>query len=189
LNFITDIQGFLLYLGQKVGIGNACVNCNKAFASIEAVRSHMISTSHSKLPFGAEASEELSDFYDFSADAENVGVVALPGDVLPQRKVVEADTYFVRFDDGRVIGHRALVTFYKQNVLVSNPSEAALLRSKVSSAYRRLTATAHVDIPRLDKVARIAREEQHTKEKYKTMQVQIAKNSMFVATGNARYYC
>mgnify|MGYP001400333815 CR=1 FL=1 len=139
----------------------------------------------------AEASEELSDFYDFSGDADGAadGAVMLPGDVVPQRKVVEADSFFVRFDDGRVIGHRALVTFYKQNVPVSNPSEAALLRSKVSSAYRRLTATAHVDIPRLDKVARIAQKEQSTKQTYKSMQVQIAKNSMFVATGNARYYC
>jgi hypothetical protein len=163
LPFITDIAAFLQFLGQKIGIGNACVNCSKSFLSLDAVRAHMRSTSHSKLPLGAEASEELAEFYDFSGLANGTGddndepgrALVLPGDVVPQRRVVDADAYFVHFDDGRVVGHRALVTFFKQNVLKANPNEAALLRAKVSTAYRQLT-DGRMTMPQLDKSTRIA---------------------------------
>lgn len=193
LPFITDIAAFLQFLGQKIGIGNACVNCSKSFLSLDAVRAHMRSTSHSKLPLGAEASEELADFYDFSglpsgAGDDDSGALVLPGDVVPQRKVVDADAYFVHFDDGRVVGHRALVTFYKQNVLKSNPNEAALLRAKVSSAYRQLTDGRFM-MTQLDKSTRIAHRAAHTRRDKNDIQVQVKKNDLFIATGNARHYC
>lgn len=201
LAYITDIDAFLQFLGQKVGIGNACVNCNKTFLSLEAVRNHMHSTSHSKLPLGAEASEELGDFYDFAnvaaeADADGAAesserALALANDVVPQRKVVDADAYFVRFDDGRVIGHRALVTFYKQNVLLSNPSEAALLRAKVSSAYRDIAVASGPlwhGPAKLDKAARIAKHQEYSTKFNETLRVEVAKEKLFAPSSSARRY-
>jgi pre-60S factor REI1 len=193
LPFITDIAAFLQFLGQKIGIGNACLNCSKSFLSLDAVRSHMLSTSHSKLPLGAEASEELAEFYDFSGLADGSSeepgrALVLPGDVVPQRRVVDADTYFVHFDDGRVVGHRALVTFFKQNVLKANPNEAALLRAKVATAYRQLT-DGRMTMPQLDKSTRIAHFAEHTRRDKNDIQVAVKKNGLFIATGNARHYC
>jgi pre-60S factor REI1 len=196
LPFITDIAAFLQFLGQKIGIGNACVNCSKSFLSLDAVRAHMLATSHSKLPLGAEASEELAEFYDFSGLAAGADAAAdepgralvLPGDVVPQRRVVDADAYFVHFDDGRVVGHRTLVTFFKQNVLKANPNEAALLRAKVATAYRQLT-DGRMTMPQLDKSTRIAHFAEHTRRDKNNIQVAVKKNGLFIATGNARHYC
>lgn len=197
MEYIVDIGAFLQFLGQKVGIGNTCICCNKTFASLEAVRMHMLSTSHTKLPFGAEASEELCDFYDFSkltdegAAASDERALTVPGDVVPQRRVVDVDSFFVRFDDGRVIGHRALVTFFKQNTLASNPSEAAILRAKVSSAYRDLVVSNGAlwhGPGKLDKATRIAAKEAHTVKFNERLRVQVQQNGLFAPSSSARRY-
>jgi pre-60S factor REI1 len=199
MEYIVDIGAFLQFLGQKVGIGNTCICCNKTFASLDAVRMHMLSTSHTKLPFGAEASEELCDFYDFSKLTDEAAAAAssderaltVSGDVAPQRRVVDVDAFFVRFDDGRVIGHRALVTFFKQNTLASNPSEAAILRAKVSSAYRDLVVSNGAlwhGPGKLDKATRIAAKEAHTVKFNERLRVQVQQNGLFAPSSSARRY-
>ncbi len=39
---LVDLDGFLAYLGEKVGIGYTCLYCNKSHQSLVAVRSHMV---------------------------------------------------------------------------------------------------------------------------------------------------
>lgn len=40
--YLTDLQGLIVYLGEKIGVGNACVYCNRTFTSAEGARAHMV---------------------------------------------------------------------------------------------------------------------------------------------------
>ncbi|KAI5067224.1 hypothetical protein GOP47_0017752 [Adiantum capillus-veneris] len=69
--YLKDPRGLLNYLGLKVTKGLLCLYCDergKQFQSLEAVRKHMLSKSHCKLPYGDDGvEEEVGDFYDFSS--------------------------------------------------------------------------------------------------------------------------
>jgi pre-60S factor REI1 len=44
LDYVTDLEGLLTYLGAKVGQGRMCLWCNDkktAFRSVDAVQKHM----------------------------------------------------------------------------------------------------------------------------------------------------
>lgn len=54
--YLVDLPGLLLYLGEKVSIGNVCLSCNgkgKEYRTLEAVRKHMIDKSHCKVRFSS----------------------------------------------------------------------------------------------------------------------------------------
>jgi pre-60S factor REI1 len=76
-DYLIDISGLLAYLGEKVVVGNICLYCpggSREFASVEAVRRHMIDKSHCKLAFETEDDRnELSDYYNFGGDEEAGG--------------------------------------------------------------------------------------------------------------------
>ena len=40
--YLTDLRGLIVYLGEKIGVGNACIYCNKTFTSAEGARAHMV---------------------------------------------------------------------------------------------------------------------------------------------------
>jgi len=42
--YLTDLRGLILYLGEKVGVGNVCIYCGKSFTSGEGTRAHMVSS-------------------------------------------------------------------------------------------------------------------------------------------------
>jgi pre-60S factor REI1 len=52
--YLVDLPGLILYLSEKVAIGNVCLYCNgkgKEYKSMEAVRKHMVDKSHCKVRF------------------------------------------------------------------------------------------------------------------------------------------
>ncbi|KAL8293285.1 hypothetical protein RQP46_000979 [Phenoliferia psychrophenolica] len=86
--YLVDLEGLLKKLGEEVGTWNVCVCCGKGYGGnvslqedenatvedmkkkaskgVEAVRSHMQSKSHCKLPYETETQRlDLADFYDF----------------------------------------------------------------------------------------------------------------------------
>jgi pre-60S factor REI1 len=70
LEYVTDLEGLIKYLGEKVAVGNICLWCNgkgKAFHSIYAVQQHMEQMGHCKILY-EDNEEEYEDFYDFSRD-------------------------------------------------------------------------------------------------------------------------
>ena len=73
--FLTDIPGLILYLGEKIAVGNVCIYCNqkgREFRSIEAVRKHMVDKSHCKIAYDSEDDRlELSDYYDFTSSYQD----------------------------------------------------------------------------------------------------------------------
>jgi pre-60S factor REI1 len=83
---LVDIGGLLSYLGEKVTIGNLCLYCpngGKEFASLEAVRRHMVDKAHCKIAYDDDEDQaELADFYDYGqgdalgSDWEDVDMVS-----------------------------------------------------------------------------------------------------------------
>ena len=70
LDFITDLEGFLVYLGAKVGDGKICLLCNnrsRQFRTIQACQEHMVDKGHCMLDYEGDAMLEYADFYDFSS--------------------------------------------------------------------------------------------------------------------------
>ncbi len=69
---LVDLPGLLKYLGEKVGIGNICVECDRPFRSLSAVRQHMIDKQHCKMTDYDEVwIEEYAEFYDFTRENPN----------------------------------------------------------------------------------------------------------------------
>ena len=70
-DFLVDLPGLLIYLGEKVAVGNVCIYCNekgREFRTLEAVRKHMVDKSHCKIAYDKESDKlEISDYYDFSS--------------------------------------------------------------------------------------------------------------------------
>ncbi|KAF5326159.1 hypothetical protein D9611_000154 [Ephemerocybe angulata] len=69
-DYLTDIQGLIAYLGEKIAVGNVCIFCNdkgKAFRSTDAVWKHMVDKGHCKIAYESQKDRmEVSDFYDFT---------------------------------------------------------------------------------------------------------------------------
>jgi pre-60S factor REI1 len=73
VEYLKDPVGLLTYLGLKVKRDLLCLYCNDRvlpFASLEAVRKHMIAKSHCKVHYGDgddDEEVELEEFYDYSS--------------------------------------------------------------------------------------------------------------------------
>lgn len=65
--YLADKKGLFVYLSEKIGLGNMCLNCNFEGRSTEAVQQHMIMKTHCKIPYFTEDEKlEISEFYDFT---------------------------------------------------------------------------------------------------------------------------
>ena len=45
IEYISDLEGLVTYLGEKLAVGNICLYCNgkgREFHSLDAVRNHMV---------------------------------------------------------------------------------------------------------------------------------------------------
>lgn len=131
--YLDDLPGLLDYLGEKVGLGNVCLVCNYQGKNIEAVRAHMLSKCHCRLPYETEDEKmEISEFYDFSStytsktagssnadewedvsdndDQEDDEQEELP------REVLYSDGVELHLPNGVKIGHRSMVRYFKQDL-------------------------------------------------------------------------
>lgn len=93
---ISDTEGLLAHMGEKIGVGHCCINCNKMFRSLGACRDHMRCKSHCAYEFD----DEVEEFYE-----------AETGIVPAHYTVDEVDELHV---NGKVFGHRKYMRYYKQ---------------------------------------------------------------------------
>lgn len=119
LEYCIDQKGLLLYLGQKIYSEYKCIWCNNSgreLQSVEAVRSHMIDKGHCMMLYEGETLLEYMQFYDYSSsypDAKDVDPDTEP----PKRSaVLDDEGYELKLPSGKIVGHRALVRYYKQNL-------------------------------------------------------------------------
>ncbi|XP_050514581.1 cytoplasmic 60S subunit biogenesis factor ZNF622 [Diabrotica virgifera virgifera] len=141
IEYCSDLQGLLRYLGDKISEGFMCLWCNekgKTFHTAEAAKQHMVDRGHCKMIHEGVALAEYADFYDYStsypdADAENI-------DADEEVTVPELDgsDYQLVLPSGVTIGHRSLMRYYKQSL---NPNKAlAVVPSKNNKKLHKVLA-------------------------------------------------
>ncbi|KAH9489174.1 hypothetical protein Btru_057761 [Bulinus truncatus] len=140
-NFISDLEGLISYLGEKVGEGHLCLWCNekgRRFHSTKDVQRHMIDKGHCKMLHDGDVIYEYADFYDYTSsypDADN-------SKVDPEETVdvmeLENDGFSLTLPSGATIGHRSLVRYYKQNLVphIHDPTKKIL--PKMLAYYKAL---------------------------------------------------
>lgn len=67
--FIVDLEGLMMYLGEKINRDFICLWCNdrgRTFYSLDAVRKHMNDKGHCKMLHDGIALAEYAEFYDYS---------------------------------------------------------------------------------------------------------------------------
>lgn len=144
LEYVVDLKGLVMYLCEKVGMGNMCLYCNdkgKSFFSLEAVQSHMVDKGHTKMNYEGDAVLEYADFYDFSSsypdynpDEEN------EGDEIQGREstlAVNEQTLELCLPSGAKIGHRNMRHIYKQNLPPERSHHSKVIQS-IMADYKAL---------------------------------------------------
>lgn len=137
--YLVDKEGLLKYLGEKIGLGNVCLVCSYQGKNVQAVREHMTTKRHMKIPYENEDEKlEISDYYDFSSTYENVSFAENTGaseedweDVSDSEDVNEdQEDEELPIDEnplinmgvelvlpsGAVVGHRSMARYYRQNL-------------------------------------------------------------------------
>ncbi|CAG9822521.1 unnamed protein product [Phaedon cochleariae] len=143
IEYCTDVEGLLRYLGEKISDGFMCLWCNdkgRTFHTAESARQHMLDKGHCKMIHEGVALAEYADFYDYSksypdADTENIDTdeeVAVPE--------LEGSDYQLVLPSGVIVGHRSLMKYYKQSL---NPTKVVSTSNnkklhKVLAQYRSL---------------------------------------------------
>lgn len=94
---LKDRDGLFRYLGEKVGIGNCCLDCGRQFRSLTACRDHMKGKSHCAFEFD----EEFEDFYE-----PETGIV-------PMNYTIDENGE-MHLPNGHIIGHKMYQRYYKQ---------------------------------------------------------------------------
>ncbi|CAE7433142.1 Znf622 [Symbiodinium microadriaticum] len=158
--YLVDLPGFLVYLGEKVKIGGICLYCQKQFRPGRPLQNHMQSKSHCKIAYeeGVDL-DEFEDFYDFSSSyGEGNGTRGGAGEdgdeELDDDDCLEiADTGELLLADGRRLGHRAFRRYYKQRytppdtrVAITAQRREDLVRAAALNVggFRHLTIVGHV---------------------------------------------
>lgn len=133
--YLTDRDGLLEYISEKIGLGNICIVCNFQGRTLEAVKAHMLAKRHCRIPYEEEDEKlEVSQFYDFSSTYKQDQVVATaetdeqgwedigsddeePSDDedLPQDYIYH-DGVELHLPTGIKVGHRSLQRYYRQNL-------------------------------------------------------------------------
>jgi len=121
LEYVSNLEGLLQYLGYKIGVCNMCIWCNKTFTSLAAVRKHMQDVGHCRMMVEGDAILEYCDFYDFSSTYEDDGadpdaqLMEVDDDAVDNDVTMANEEYERVLPSGVVIGNRKLMRYYKQS--------------------------------------------------------------------------
>jgi len=146
LEYCTNVEGLVEYLGQKVGCGYECLACNwKASRSytLDSIQKHMVSKGHCYLRLEGDALLEYAEFYDYSSSYPDAGEAnANPDDEVELNNVGDDLSFQLVLPSGATIGHRSLTRYYRQR-LDPNRSAVAIhnqrsMFHKIMSHYRSL---------------------------------------------------
>jgi pre-60S factor REI1 len=163
MHILRNLNGLLVYLGQKIGIGRMCLYCNGrgklAYPSVHAAWQHMHSKGHCKLRFDDEEDiEEYYSFYDFPEFPYSDDDEETESDSVPQQNADNADAPTAMITDqdakqsrshvhvaesgelvlkdGTVLGHRSMKHIYKQSLKPESAESTTI--SRLMREYRTL---------------------------------------------------
>ena len=115
--YLTDLNGFLQYLSEKIKIGHLCIYCQKQFSTAQGCQNHMINKSHCKIAYEEEIDlDEFEDFYDFSSSytEDMIDGCSDEDNNLVNKTLQISSIGELILLDGRIAGHRDYVRYYKQ---------------------------------------------------------------------------
>lgn len=73
--YLTDLEGLLQYLLERVHEGHQCLFCYKVKSTTFAVQTHMRDKGHCKIPFETEDEQlDIGEFYDFRSTYSDGGM-------------------------------------------------------------------------------------------------------------------
>lgn len=146
LDFITDLEALLIYLGAKVGDGKICLWCNgKQFRTIQACQQHMVEKGHCMIQYEEDSMLEFADFYDFSSSYPDAGSDIDTDEELSINENainIDPETMELILPNGARAGHRALRKYYNQNILPEHQQRRnRVMITGVNSQYKALGLT------------------------------------------------
>ena len=108
---LIDLDGMLVYLGEKVKMGGFCLYCQKQLKAGKSAQAHMISKSHCKIAYEEDVDmDEFEDFYDYTKNNQD----ELDEDGNPiDKSATVLSTGELLMPSGKIIGHKALRIYYK----------------------------------------------------------------------------
>ncbi|OQR91227.1 hypothetical protein THRCLA_22482 [Thraustotheca clavata] len=151
LEYLTDLEGLIKYLIEKVKLGHYCLYCNtkgKVFRTYQDAQKHMIDRSHCKLIYEEDNDlYEYEEFYDFSTsygkneeeweDVEEVDVEdgeevdEDDEDELAKIKTISiSETGEMVLPNGARLGQRELRRYYRQRHRPEETRESVLAQTK-----------------------------------------------------------
>ena len=137
--YLTDLDGLLNYLGEKVKLGGLCLYCQKQFTPGKPCMDHMVSKAHCKLRYedGVDL-DEYEDFYDFSSTYEDCS------DEDNEEVIHISDAGELMLPNGRKAGHRDHRIYFKQyfKPAEDRPSVLALRREELLQISQQLGRSA-----------------------------------------------
>jgi len=141
LEYISDLEAFISYLGEKVGAGRVCLWCNekgKRFHNTKDVQKHMVDKGHCKLLHEGEAVFEYADYYDYTTSYPDADNHDTKSDDIVNLEELESDGYSLTLPSGAQIGHRSLVRYYQQNLVPHTKDGTKKVLPRVLAQYKAL---------------------------------------------------
>ncbi|KAL8616570.1 hypothetical protein ACOMHN_036602 [Nucella lapillus] len=146
--FISDLEGLVVYLGEMIGQGHMCLWCqdgSKLFRSVRAVQKHMVDKGHCKVKHDDSTQGTYADFYDYRSSYPDADEASEANEAIDPEMLISSGFELV-LPSGSSIGHRSLACYYRQNQggrrTVAKPKTPL---SKVLASYRALGWTGASD--------------------------------------------
>jgi len=161
---LLSLEDLLTYLGEKVGVGYACVFCSRSFSALFSVQKHMIDKSHSRMiDSEQEWYDEYGEFYAWEdEEGADEGTEEWEEVVGEQREQILAKHEAGKSEAGAAVGaeivapestddsamelvlssgaragHRSLLRYYKQAPRPRETRDSVLL-TRIMGEYRMI---------------------------------------------------
>lgn len=158
--YLTDRDGLLEYLGEKVKLGGLCLYCQKQQRPGRSCVQHMIAKSHCKIAYQENIDlDEYEDFYDFTSSYNE------DDEDEPKKVTISPTTGELVLLDGRTVGHRDFRVYYKQHyrpqeerpAVLAQQREQVLKLGAVFGANARTTSEELVNMSDVQVVAMLVK--------------------------------
>lgn len=146
VEFVTDVEALMTYLGERVGQGHMCTWCGhlgRHFSTVAAVQKHMLDKGHCRMFHEGEVLLEYSDFYDYSTSYPDQGD---PNEEV-EANVINDSGFELLLPSGATIGHRSLNRYYRQKLAINPrpaPSRSAIHYGNHFKALGWTTSTKEI---------------------------------------------
>ncbi|XP_005090745.1 zinc finger protein 622 [Aplysia californica] len=139
--YISDLEGLITYLGEKVGAGKVCLWCNdkgKRFHNTKDVQRHMVDKGHCKMLHDGNVVFEYADFYDYTPSYPDGADPETNPDEVINPEELETDGFSLTLPSGAQVGHRSLMRYYQQNLVPHTRDGTKKVLPKMLAYYKAL---------------------------------------------------